>query len=164
MREPKNSRRRKAPKNTEWRGQILHGRKRFNGKLKRWSLRTGDVELARARVAEDIERLSAAAFYGDSRVKYRDVVASWAERHILHEVGPLTAQRYAVSLRQIEPLLLELFLDQIDKVKCSEIVDVRRADGQGNGEQENEDGGKMQFHGRHIVEPISQKASAPPRA
>ena len=129
MREPKNSRRRKAPKNTEWRGQILHGRKRFNGKLKRWSLRTGDVELARARVAEDIERLSAAAFYGDSRVKYRDVVASWAERHILHEVGPLTAQRYAVSLRQIEPLLLELFLDQIDKVKCSEIVDVRRAAG-----------------------------------
>jgi integrase/recombinase XerD len=73
--------------------------------------------------------LKAAAFYGDNRAKYRDIVASWAERHVVHEVGPRTAQRYAVSLRQIEPFLIDLFLDQVDKDKVEEIVTARRAVG-----------------------------------
>lgn len=129
MSDPRNSRRRKAPPNTEWRGDTLHGRIRIKGKLRRWSLRTGDVDIARARVTEDIARLKASAFYGDHRVLYRDIAASWAERHILHEVGEQTALRYAVSLRQIEPFLLELFLDEIDKEKIEEIVVARRAAG-----------------------------------
>lgn len=129
MPDAKNPRRRKAPANTEWRGDILHGRIRIKGKLKRWSLRTGDVEVARERVAEDIERLKAAAFYGDHRVRYEDIAATWAERHIVHEVGPLTAERYAVSLRQLEPFLLPLFLDEIDKGKVDEIITARRAQG-----------------------------------
>lgn len=123
------SRRRKAPKNTEWRGDTLHGRIRIKGKLRRWSLRTGDVELARQLVAEDIARLKTAAFHGDQRVKYMDIVASWAERHILHEVGPRTAHRYAVSLKQLEPFLLDCFLDEIDKDKVGQIVEARRAKG-----------------------------------
>jgi integrase/recombinase XerD len=130
MPEPKSGRRRKAPKNCEWRGATLHGRKRINGKLRRWSLRTGDVEVARARVEEDIERLvKATAGYTQGRVKYVDLVASWAEQHIVHEVGPLTARRYAVSLRQLEPFLIELYVDEIDNDKCKEIVAARRAAG-----------------------------------
>lgn len=129
MSDAKSSRRLKAPPNTEWRGDTLHGRIRIKGKLKRWSLRTGDVEVARTRVTEDIKRLKSAAFYGDHRVRYRDIVASWAERHIVHEVGPLTARRYAVSLRQLEPFVLDIFLDEIDKAKVEEIVTVRRAAG-----------------------------------
>jgi integrase/recombinase XerD len=130
MSEPRASRRRKPPKNCEWRGATLHGRIRIKGTLKRWSLRTGDVEIARARVAEDIKRLKAAAFYGDHRVRYRDIVASWAERHIIHEVGERTAERYAVSLRQLERFLLDLFLDEVNaKEKIEEIVMARRADG-----------------------------------
>lgn len=129
MREPKPSRRRKAPKNTEWHGGTLYGRIRIKGQLRRWSLRTGDVETAKLRVAQDIETLRAAAFYGDNRAKYKDIAASWAERHVVHEVGPRTAQRYAVSLRQLEPFLVGLFLDEVDKDKVDEIVIARRAAG-----------------------------------
>lgn len=130
MREQKSGRKRKAPKNCEWRGDVLYGRKRIKGVLRRWSLRTGDVDAARDRVKEDIERMTAEVFYGDHRVKYADIVASWAERHILHEVGPRTAHRYAVSLKQIEPYTMGLFLDQVNtKEKIAEIVDGRRAAG-----------------------------------
>lgn len=125
----KSGRRRKAPKNTEWRGDTLHGRIRIAGKLRRWSLRTGDVELAKALVAEDIARLKAAAFHPGTRVRYRDLAAAWAERHILHEVGPRTARRYAVSLKQLEAFLLDLFADEIGDAKIKEIVDARRAAG-----------------------------------
>jgi len=129
MREQKKSRRRKAPPNTEWHGDTLYGRIRIKGKLRRWSLRTGDVELARATVAADIEALKAQVFHAANRVRYDDVFAAWAERHITHEVGPATARRYAVSLRQLEPFLRGRFLDEIDKERISEIVDNRRAAG-----------------------------------
>ena len=130
MREPKKSRRRKAPPNTEWRGDTLYGRVRIKGELKRWSLRTGDVELAREIVAADIERLKAEFFNPDySRVRYEDMFASWAERHIAHEVAGLTVKRYAVSLKQLEPFLRGKFKDEIDKVLISTIVDARRAAG-----------------------------------
>lgn len=124
------SRRRKPPKNTEWRGDTLYGRKKIKGVLRRWSLRTGDVDLARTRVEEDIKRMTADAFYGDSRVRFDDIAATWAERHILHEVGPKTAHRYAVSLKQLRPLIGGLFLDEVNsKDKIKEIVDARRAAG-----------------------------------
>ena len=71
MREQKKSRRRKAPPNTEWHGDTLYGRIRLKGKLKRWSLRTGDVDLARQVVAADIERLKAEVYSPDSRVDTR---------------------------------------------------------------------------------------------
>jgi integrase/recombinase XerD len=129
MREPRNGRRRKAPKNTEWRGNTLHGRVRIKGKLKRWSLRTGDVDIAGDQVKEDIARLVAAAYSTKSRVKWEDIVASWAELHIGHEVGFNTARRYATSLRQLEPYLLPLYVDEVDKEKINEIVDGRRAAG-----------------------------------
>ena len=123
------ARKRKAPKNTEWRGYLLHGRIRIKGRLHRWSLRTSDVELAKQLVAEDIARLKSAAFHGDHRVKWNDMVASWGERHIVHEVGPRTVQRYAMSLKQLEPFLFECFLDEVDKDKVSQIVEARRAKG-----------------------------------
>lgn len=132
MRGETGGRRPRAPKNCEWRGQTLHGRIRIKGKLHRWSLRTGDVKLARQLVAEDVARLKAAAYHDGPRVKYVDLAAAWAERHIRHEVGPRTAHRYAVSLKQIEPFLLPLFVDEIDEAKVKEIVDARRAEGISN--------------------------------
>ena len=129
MRTETGGRKRKAPKNCEWRGDTLHGRIRIKGKLQRWSLRTGDVELAKKIVKEDIDRLKAAAYHAGTRIKYVDLVSAWAERHILHEVGPRTAHRYAVSLKQIEAILIGLFVDEIDDAKCKEIVDARRAAG-----------------------------------
>jgi len=130
MRKSKNQRRRKAPPNTEWHGDILYGRKRINGKLRRWSLRTGDVEIGRERVKEEIARLTAQTYYGDDRVRWEDAVASWAENHIMHEVGPLTAKRYAVSLRQLEPFALGKFVDEVNtKETIKTIVDTRRGAG-----------------------------------
>jgi integrase/recombinase XerD len=129
MRIPKSGRRRKTPPNTEWHGEILYGRKRINGKLRRWSLRTGDVDVGRRRVEEDIKRLTAQTYYGDDRVKWADTVASWAETFITHEVSALTAKRYAVSLRQLEPFLIDKFMDQIDKELVKGIVEARRAQG-----------------------------------
>ena len=124
------SRRRKAPPNTEWHGDTLYGRIRIKGTLKRWSLRTSDVELARQMVATDIERLKVEVSYPDhTRVRYEDMLASWAERHIAHEVSGLTVTRYGVSLRQLEPFLRGKFKDEIDKGLISTFVDARRAAG-----------------------------------
>lgn len=124
MREPKNSRRRKAPKNTEWRGDTLYGRKRFNGQLKRWSLRTGDPSVAADRVAQDITRLEAATFYGEDRVKYRDTAGAWVQQ-IASQISPSTARRYLSSLKMLEPMLGNLFLDEIDKGQVKAYVEVR---------------------------------------
>jgi integrase/recombinase XerD len=130
MREPKKSRRRKAPPHTEWHGNTLYGRIRIKGKLKRWSLRTDDVELARVTVAADIETLKAAAFHPDfHRVTYDDVFSAWGERHITHHVSAATVRRYAGSLTVLEPFLRGKFLDEVDRTLISTIVDNRRAGG-----------------------------------
>jgi integrase/recombinase XerD len=48
----------------------------------------------------------------------------------MHEVGPLTAKRYAVSLRQLEPFALGKFVDEVNtKETVKTIVDKRRAAG-----------------------------------
>jgi len=49
----------------------------------------------------------------------------------VHAVGPNTARRYAVSLRQLEPHLRSLHVDEIDSAKIAEIVGVRRDAGAG---------------------------------
>lgn len=139
MSDEKNPRRRKSPSNTEWRGNTLHGRIRIKGKLKRWSLRTGDLEVARFRVKEDIARLKAAAFYGDQRVLFDDLFASWAERHIEHQVGYQTAKRYVTSLVQLLPFLRGRFLDEINtKEKLREIHTARLAEGRAGGTIHND--------------------------
>lgn len=126
----KGGRKRKHPKNTEWRGAVLWGRIRIKGTLRRWTLRTGDVDVAAARVTEDIRRLKDSAFYSENRTLYNDMVAAWGERHILHEVGAKTAKRYAVSLKQLEPYLMDLYLDQVNtRAKIDEIIVGRRAKG-----------------------------------
>jgi integrase/recombinase XerD len=126
---PKSGRRRKHPKNTEWRGDTLWGRKRIKGTLRRWSLRTGDVDTCSATGRGRHQADDVGGVLRRQPVRYEDIAASWAERHIIHEVGANAAKRYAVSLRQLEPFLLPLFLDEIDKAKIDEIVTARRAQG-----------------------------------
>ncbi len=123
----KPARRRKAPPNTEWRGDTLHGRKRINRKLHRWSLRTGDVDVARIAVEKDIARLEA-RLLGRGRVAWEDAVAGWME-NVGDQVGPRTRRRYAVSLRQLEPHLIGCFLDELDRAKVGAIITARRAAG-----------------------------------
>lgn len=122
-------RKRKAPKNTYWRGDTLWARIKIKGRLVRFSLRTGDADLAATRVKAERERAIAAAHYGDDRKRYEDVVTAWAEHFVAHAVAPATAVRYAVSLRQLEPHLLGCYLDEVDRARLRAIVDARRTAG-----------------------------------
>lgn len=122
-------RRRKAPKNCYWRGEVLWGCYKVKGKLTRWSLRTDDVDVAAARVEAEREQAIAHAHYGDARPRYKDVFAAWGARHITDQVSATTVVRYASSLKQLEPFLIDCYLDQIDSRKITEIVDARRATG-----------------------------------
>jgi integrase/recombinase XerD len=117
---------RKAPPNTYWRDETLWGRITVRGREIRFSLRTDDAEVAASRVKARREREVAAAHFGDQRPTWEDAVLAWGE-HIAASVKPSTAKRYAVSLKQLEPFLLGLYLDEIDKAVISEIVRQRRA-------------------------------------
>lgn len=126
MSDPKGPRtrgRRKAPPNTEWRGDTLWFRKRINGRLYRGTLRTSDVDIARSRAAEAIARLTDTA--AGKRVRFEDMLVPWVQ-HIVHHVGAETLLRYETSLRQLKPWLQPLFLDEIDKAKIGEIIAARR--------------------------------------
>lgn len=92
----------KPPRNTEWRHNTLHGRVRIKGRMRRWSLRTADIEIARARLAEDVERLKSEAFYGDraplaiERRKWRNC-PTLAEFH--EPIATPTGHIYVVGFR-----------------------------------------------------------------
>lgn len=121
----------KAPRFTEWRGGVLHFRFRHpsgpNG-LIRYSLRTSDVDAAATFAEAEAKRLRAPARDDATRVRYQDLFASWAA-DLVHQVGPRTAQRYGVSLGQLEPWLLDTYVDEIDRKLVRVIVAGRRAMG-----------------------------------
>lgn len=118
----------KAPKHTYWRGPILWGRTTVAGKEYKWSLRTSDGAVAKRRVKAERERLIAESHFGEQRHKYEDVFAEWSA-HIVTQVGTRTAERYAVSLKQLEPELLPLFIDEIGKTTMLAVIKRRREEG-----------------------------------
>jgi integrase/recombinase XerD len=119
---------RKAPKNCFWRGSILWGRTTVAGIEYRWSLRTSDAAIAKRRVKAEKDRIVAERHFGEQKHKYEDVFVEWSA-HISSQVGSETAKRYGVSLKQLEPELLPLFIDEIDKAKVTEIVRRRQIEG-----------------------------------
>jgi integrase/recombinase XerD len=119
------SKRVKPPRHTYWRGPILWGRTAVAGKEYKWSLRTSNVQIAKRRVEAERERLIAESHFGERRHKYEDVFVEWSA-HVVTQVGARTAERYVVSLKQLEPELLPLFIDEIDKGKVLVIVKRRR--------------------------------------
>lgn len=122
---------RRAPPGTYWRGDTLWGRLTVKGEEFRWSLRTGDVEIAAERYKARKQREIAASHYGDARKTWDDAVVAWSE-FIVGNVSPNTAKRYGVSMGQLEPHLKGLYLDEIDKPLMSAIVRDRRARGASN--------------------------------
>jgi hypothetical protein len=116
---------RKAPPNAFWRGSVLWGRLKIKGQEHRWSLRTDDAETAIARVEAYRRQAIAASHYGDARQLWEDVVIAWGE-HIVGQVAPRTVTRYASSLKQVEPWLIGVYVDAIDKALVSQIVRDRR--------------------------------------
>ncbi|MGH6875925.1 MAG: tyrosine-type recombinase/integrase [Rhizomicrobium sp.] len=131
---------RKGPiPNTYWRGEpgdeVLYARIEIANKPIRWSLRLrrplrpGDLDTARLRIEARREGLTAAVRYGDDRKRTDEAVLSWAQHHVVHQVAPSTAQRYASSLASLKSYLADTFIDEIDKAKVRAIVDGRRVEG-----------------------------------
>ena len=118
-------RKREAPENCYWRGDVLWGRIKVQGEEHRWSLRTGDAAVALRRVRTRRDELEAAAHYGENRRRYDQAFADWT-LHIVTQVGPRTAKRYGVSLKQIEGFLRPLFVDEVSRETISNIVRARR--------------------------------------
>jgi integrase/recombinase XerD len=93
----------------------------------RKSLSTDDAETAdEARRA--FKKRALAIKRGDARLTFQEAYEGWAE-WILHQVGVATAKRYAVSLGQLEPFLVDKHLDEIDRKLFAEIEQGRRVKG-----------------------------------
>jgi integrase/recombinase XerD len=116
---------RKAPKGTFWRGDVLWGRAEIRGKDVKWSLRTDDPAVAKARRKTERDRALAAAYYGEGRRVFADVLEAW-EPYIARQVSPTTAARYAVSLGQLQLFLDGLYLDEVNGALVAEIIQKRQ--------------------------------------
>lgn len=112
--------------NTFKRGNVWWARFQVAGREFRGSLSTGHGPTARKRAREWREREIGASKFGEDRKTYLDAFAAWSI-HIADQVSATTAERYAVSLGQLEPWLKPLFADEIDKETISTIVRERRA-------------------------------------
>ena len=96
------------------RGAVWWGRIWINGREIRWSLRTGDKAVATRRVEERRRQELAAGGADCGRVMWAAAVRDW-RLHWVGNVAPKTAQRYAVSINQVDPYLKPLFLDEITR-------------------------------------------------
>jgi len=114
--------------NTYKRGNTWWARFQVNGKEFRGSLSTSHGPTARKRARDWRDREIGAARFGEDRKTWQEAFTAWSS-HIVTQVGPATAQRYAVSLAQLEAILTPLYIDEIDKVTVSTIVSQRRSVG-----------------------------------
>lgn len=114
--------------NTYLRGKTYWARFQVDGKEFRGSLRTGHGPTARKRARDWRDREIGAARFGENRKTYQEAFTAWSS-HIVTQVGARTATRYAVSLKQLEPMLTPLFVDEIDKATISTIITTRREAG-----------------------------------
>lgn len=119
---------RKAPKNTYWRGKILYGRLYVAGREHKFCLRTDDPATAKARVEAERKRLIALYHFNERTHPYEEVVVEW-EKEMAHHVSAGTLDRYLASLSMIDRRLRPLDIDEIDREVVSQIVHDRREAG-----------------------------------
>jgi integrase/recombinase XerD len=110
------------------RGGIKWARFQVAGREFRGSLSTSNAKVARKRAREWRRREIGKARFGEDRKTYMEAFTLWTP-HIADQVAPKTAERYAVSLGQLEEWLKPLYVDEIDKETVSTIVRERRAKG-----------------------------------
>ena len=114
------------------RGTVWWGRIWIDRREIRWSLRTRDKALASRRVEERRrQELAEAAVANSDRITWAAAVGDWLG-YIVDNVAPKTAQRYAVSINQVEPYLKPLFLDEITRKSLTTMVRERREKGATN--------------------------------
>lgn len=110
------------------RGGIKWARFQVGGREFRGSLSTGNEAVARKRARKWREREIGIAKFGEDRKTYTEAFTLWTD-HIATQVSATTAERYAVSLGQLEQWLKPLYVDEIDKETVSTIVRERRSQG-----------------------------------
>jgi integrase/recombinase XerD len=118
---------RKAPPGCYWRGKILWGEVKIKGQRIRWSLGTDDPAVAKARRQAGKER-ALADVHGDARRTFEEVFTAW-EVQLTRSVGPKTARRYFVSLKQLAPWLEGRDLTEIDGRLVAGIIRERQRAG-----------------------------------
>lgn len=118
----------RAPKGCYWRGQTLWARIMVDGQEYRRSLSTSDERVA-LRWREDWRtKLIGEVRFGEKRTSYEAAFIAWS-RHLVDQVSPKTAARYAMSLKQMEHKLRSLYVDEINREVIGAIVAERRAAG-----------------------------------
>ncbi len=109
------------PSNLYRREGTWYGRVQSAGREHRRSLQTGDRAEAVRRLKAWRSELSAAVF-GLERHSWQETVAQYVAEVLPGQVKPSTAKRYLCSLRQLDPILGGLWLDQIDRKVVARIA------------------------------------------
>lgn len=112
------------------RGATWYGRLRVAGGEQTRSLHTGDRAEAARRLQAWADQQHAVRFTGP-RHDWEDAIERW-ERDVAPGLKPATADRYRVSLWQVDPLLTGRALAAIDTKAIGELVDARRKAGASN--------------------------------
>jgi integrase/recombinase XerD len=114
-------RRRAAPKGCYWRGDILWGRIRKDGRAFRWSLETDDVKVAAKRYEAGKSELIAAR-RGDVKLVFNNVVEDWGMHWLQRNKSANTIKRYLCSIDQLAPLLEGKTLPDIIRARSAQGV------------------------------------------
>jgi integrase/recombinase XerD len=115
----------KLPPNAYWRGNTIWGRIEVAGSVHRCSLRTSDPKEAKAHIDAWRKRLNAAAVGNPECPTFKVAVVRWATEVLPQSVKPSVAQRYLVSMGQLEPVMGNLKVDHITTAKISEYISIR---------------------------------------
>jgi integrase/recombinase XerD len=110
------------------RGEVYWLVVKINGVRYRESLRTGSLATARKEAVKRIEELKNQIIRGDHKTPWPAAVVAWSE-HIEKHVGPKTALRYAVSLKQCEPYLAPHLIQNINGKVIGDLIAGRARDG-----------------------------------
>lgn len=107
------------------RGKTFYVRFEINGQDKRRSLRTGNRAEAEKRLVAWRKQISHISFYGEERRTWPTAVTKYAKEVLPQSVKPKTAQRYLVSLRQLDSFFRPKFIDEVDRKFVSYVISER---------------------------------------
>jgi integrase len=102
------------PRNLYRRGAIWWGRVQVARSEHRRSLRTRDRAEARQRLKAWKAELERATHFGIERHRWQEAVTKYVQEVMPEAVKGSTASRYLTSFRMVDPILRDLYVDQID--------------------------------------------------
>jgi hypothetical protein len=110
------------PKDLYRRGGVWWGRVQVVGAEHRGSLRTRDRFEASEHLKVWKGALERAAHFGMTRHTWKEAVMRYVNEIMPGAVAASTAQRYLASFGMVDPILGDLYLDQIDRGTIAKIV------------------------------------------